>query len=155
MRSERTATHYYPAPEVTAMTAFYGGKNLECIISERTSSVTWSHMLNAPLGHSNRRVRPTNLPFHILILNTRLIAPVDVGSESTRRENPCARCRSARKSGTLCVIPFNQTLIHLTMAILVSIELHMSVNARAPYSTLYLHEDLLARTFALELELKQ
>ena len=76
MASVRTTTHSYPQQEITAMRSFYGGK--KCAITRNTDSVHWAHILDAALDVSNPRVRLSFL-CHIQILNTKPLAPVDVG----------------------------------------------------------------------------
>ena len=54
-RSVRTTTHYYPAEEIDAMTAFYQGK--KCVVTRNQEVADWAHMLDAALETSNTRVR--------------------------------------------------------------------------------------------------
>ena len=68
-------THVYPAEELTAMRIIYGGK--KCIITRNTDSVRWAHILEV-LDINNPCVQRSFL-FHITILNTEPLAPVDVG----------------------------------------------------------------------------
>jgi hypothetical protein len=55
MPTVRTATHAYPAEELSVLRGFYGGK--KCVVTRNTDSVQWAHILDAALDVSNPHVR--------------------------------------------------------------------------------------------------
>ena len=72
MASVRTATHSYPLAEIDAMNTFYDGK--KCVIESLFGGVEWSHVLDAALGPSNKRVSQSLILSCAMTLKMTLLA---------------------------------------------------------------------------------
>ena len=148
MESERTAIHIYPAEEVAAMRAFYGGET--CVVS-RINIARWAHMLDAALSSSTpHRVFPSP---SCIVYVTKEFASF----------NGCCNAIYARIVTQLTLQRYGKTSFRvssLTNTILWSCaERHdreySCIDLRRPRATLFLHEDLVARTLHFERDLKE
>ncbi|KAK2462053.1 hypothetical protein APHAL10511_006516 [Amanita phalloides] len=91
--SVRTVTHVYPQEELNAMRAFYGGKC--CVITQNTTGIQWSHMLDAALESSNtrlqwmldRNLRLDRHPRHAAEVRENVV-PLDSGFHSSMDSSP-------------------------------------------------------------------
>ncbi|KAF8334436.1 hypothetical protein F5887DRAFT_1139377 [Amanita rubescens] len=158
--SVQTTTHTYPHAEIDAMTNFYGGK--KCVISLMSGSVEWSHILDAVDRSSERQ---------LAMLNPKRVREWIVGPDNSFKPE----CTGVEPSGDVSqsLHPCNERLSQMLVRKLrqdrhprhaaevqenvvpLRADHHSALDEWPPLATLFLHEDILARTLAYEQDLHQ
>ncbi|KAI0288056.1 hypothetical protein BC826DRAFT_971785 [Russula brevipes] len=128
--TERTTTHEYPHEEIRAIMDFYGG--MTCVLTRNRQTVQWAHLLDAAFLTSDQRVQ------HTSYLQPSRMLTLQMLDRHLRQDKHPRHAAEIREN----VIPLNPT--H-----------HCEMDNNPPIATLFLHEDLVARTLAFELDLKQ